>query len=165
MDELSELLTMASAGDENALKTLNLDKPVKLALDKPYVNVGIIRLTGEYGTTRALIAAVDRLKLWMLTASCRNELKYLQFIAKEFCKTTLANKPLPGETVAEVMKDLSEEIEVRRQQIEGEKKRQLSQTVKRKWFRGRATRRKVKGVRERNVKVCHQLKTLTRKSK
>ena len=122
MDELSELLTMASAGDENALKTLNLDKPVKLALDKPYVNVGIIRLTGEYETTRALIAAADRLKLWTLAASCRNKLKYLQFIAKEFCKTTLPDKPIPGETVAEVMKDLLEEIEIRRQQIEGEKK-------------------------------------------
>ena len=121
MDELGELLEMASSGDENALKTLNLDKPVKLTLDKPYANVGIIRLTGEYEATRAMIAAAERLKLWTLAASCRNKLKYLQFIAKEFCKTTLANKPIPRETI-DVMKYLLDEIDVKRQQIEGEKK-------------------------------------------
>ena len=119
---MSELLALASSGDKNALKTLSLNKPVKLALDKPYANVGIIRLTGEYEATMDMIAAVDRLQLWTLAASCRNKLKYLQFIAKEFCKTTLPDKPIPGETVAEVMKDLLEEIEIRRQQIEGEKK-------------------------------------------
>lgn len=95
MDEMSELLALASSGDKNALKTLSLNKPVKLALDKPYANVGIIRLTGEYEATMDMIAAVDRLQLWTLAASCRNKLKYLQFIAKEFCKTTLANKPIP----------------------------------------------------------------------
>ena len=62
MDELSELLEMASSGDESALKTLNLDKPVKLTLDKPYANMGIIRLTGEYEATRAMIGRCGSLK-------------------------------------------------------------------------------------------------------
>lgn len=122
MDEMSRLLQLASTGDEEALKKLNLDKPVQLVLDKPYANVGIIRLTGEYEATMAMIAAADRLKLWTLAASCRNKVKYLQFIAKQFCKTTLANKPIPGDTVADVMKDLLDEIDIRKQQIEGGKK-------------------------------------------
>ena len=122
MDEMSSLLELASTGDENALKKLNLDQPVKVGLDKPYANVGIIRLTGEFEAAMAMIAAADRLQLWTLAASCRNKVKYLQFIAKEFCKTTLANKPIPGDTVADVMKDLLDEIEIRKQQVEGEKK-------------------------------------------
>lgn len=119
---MSKLLELASNGDELALKKLNLDKPVNVTLDKPYANVGIIRLTGEYEATMAMIAAADRLQLWTLAASCRNKVKYLQFIAKTFCKTTLANKPIPGDTVADVMKDLLEEIDMRKQQREGEKK-------------------------------------------
>ena len=122
MDEISKLLQLASTGDEESLKKLNLDKPVQLELDKPYANVGIIRLTGEYEATMAMIAAADRLQLWTLAASCRNKVKYLQFIAKEFCKTTMANKPITGDTVADVMKDLLDEIDIRKQQIEGEKK-------------------------------------------
>ena len=122
MDEMSSLLELANTGEENALKKLNLDQPVKVGLDKPYANVGIIRLTGEFEAAMAMIAAADRLQLWTLAASCRNKVKYLQFIAKEFCKTTLANKPIPGDTVADVMKDLLDEIEIRKKQIEGEKK-------------------------------------------
>ena len=52
-------------------------------------------------------AAMDRLQLWTLASSCHNKVKYLQFIAKEFCKTNLANKPIPGDTVADVMKEKS----------------------------------------------------------
>jgi len=121
MDEMSKLLELASTGDELALKKLNLDKPVKVTLDKPYANVGIIRLTGEYEATMAMIAAADRLQLWTLAASCRNKVKYLQFIAEAFCKTTLANKPIPGDTVTDIMKDLLDEMDIRKQQREGEK--------------------------------------------
>ena len=121
-DEMSKLLELASKGDKLALKKLNLDKPVNLTLDKPYANVGMIRLTGKYEATMAMIAAADRLDLWTLAASCRNKVKYLQFIAKEFCKTNLANKPIPGDTVADVMKDLLEEIDMRKQQRESEEK-------------------------------------------
>ena len=63
-------------------------------------------MTGEYEAARAMIAAADHLELNILAASCRNKVRYLQFIAKAFCKTTLDNKPIPGDIVADVMKDM-----------------------------------------------------------
>ena len=118
MDEMSKLVKLASEEDKLALQKLNLDKPVKVTLEKPYSNVGILRLTTEYNSARTMIAAADHLKLGTLAASCRNKVKYLEFIAKVFCKTTLENKPIPGEDVADVMKDLLDEMDMRKQQRE-----------------------------------------------
>lgn len=123
------MLELASNGDELALKELNLDKPVNVRLDAPYANVGIIRLTGEYETARGIIAAVERLQLWTLAGSCRNKIRYLQFIAKAYCKTTLENRPISGDVVADVMKDLLEEMNAReRREIAAE-----TESVELKW--------------------------------
>lgn len=118
MSEMKKLLELASQGDERALKDLDLDKPVNVKLDPPFKGMGIMRLTGEYNAARTMIAAADRLELGMLAASCRNKVKYLQFIATKFCKTTLENKPIEGGDVADVMKDMLEELDMSKQRRE-----------------------------------------------
>ena len=115
---MKKLLELASQGDERALKDLDLDKPVNVKLDPPFKGMGIMRLTGEYNAARTMIAAADRLELGMLAASCRNKVKYLQFIATTFCKTTLENKPIEGGDVADVMKDMLEELDMSKQRRE-----------------------------------------------
>ena len=115
---MKKLLELASQGDERALKDLDLDKPVNVELDPPFKGMGIMRLTGEYNAARTMIAAADRLELGMLAASCRNKVKYLQFIATMFCKTTLENKPIEGGDVADAMKDMLEELDMGKQKRE-----------------------------------------------
>ena len=143
------MIELARNGDELALRELNLDKPVNVRLDAPYANVGIIRLTCEYETARGIIAAAERLQLWTLAGSCRNKIRYLEFIAKAYCKTTLENRPISGDVVANVMKDLLEEMNARERreiaaEAESETEADLRKVEGEKWQVARSKEKKNK---------------------